>query len=190
MDQEEIDKTRARFNVQGGASTFENENAKGTGGGGRVGVSKELESGDRISAGVSGSASKVKVNTPEGEKTFKQNKITGIDASYTKGDTTFGFSASRQPMMDGKIDKKINLTFRKEFAKGGMVVNEGVGASVKPHNVFDAKQTPKQKAKVAKVMGEFKDKGLHSGKGGPVVKNPKQAIAIALSEAKVKAKKK
>ena len=114
MDQEEIDKTRARFNVQGGASTFENENAKGAGGGGRIGVSKELESGDRISAGVSGSASKVKVNTPEGEKSFKQNKITGIDASYTKGDTTFGFSASRQPMMDGKIDKKINLTFRKE----------------------------------------------------------------------------
>lgn len=44
-------------------------------------------------------------------------------------------------------------------------------------------------AKVAKVMGEFKDKGLHSGKGGPVVKSPKQAIAIALSEAKVKPKK-
>lgn len=45
--------------------------------------------------------------------------------------------------------------------------------------------TKKQTAKIAKVMGEFKDKGLHSGKGGPVVKNPKQAIAIALSEAKV-----
>jgi hypothetical protein len=43
--------------------------------------------------------------------------------------------------------------------------------------------TPKQTKKVATVMGEFKDKGLHSGKGGPVVKNPKQAIAIALSEA-------
>ena len=51
------------------------------------------------------------------------------------------------------------------------------------------KQTPKQTKKIAKVMGEFKDKGLHSGKGGPVVKSPKQAIAIALSEAKVKAKK-
>lgn len=43
-------------------------------------------------------------------------------------------------------------------------------------------------AKVAKVMGEFKEGTLHSGKGGKVVKSPKQAIAIALSEAK-KAKK-
>jgi len=47
----------------------------------------------------------------------------------------------------------------------------------------------KQQAKVGKVMGEFKDKGLHSGKGGPVVKKRKQAVAIALSEAK-KLKKK
>lgn len=49
--------------------------------------------------------------------------------------------------------------------------------------------TKKQTAKVGKVMGEFKDKSLHSGKGGPVVKNPKQALAIALSVAsKVKKK--
>ena len=32
-------------------------------------------------------------------------------------------------------------------------------------------------------MGEFKEGTLHSGKGGKVVKNPRQAIAIALSEA-------
>lgn len=31
-------------------------------------------------------------------------------------------------------------------------------------------------------MREFKSGTLHSGKGGPVVKSRKQAIAIALSE--------
>ena len=39
--------------------------------------------------------------------------------------------------------------------------------------------------KIGKVMGEYKDKTLHSGKGGKVVKNPKQAMAIAMSEAKM-----
>jgi len=45
------------------------------------------------------------------------------------------------------------------------------------------KPTKKQTAKVGKVMSEYKAGGLHSGKGGPVVKNRKQAIAIGLSEA-------
>ena len=44
---------------------------------------------------------------------------------------------------------------------------------------------PKAQAKVGKVMGEYKAGELHSGsKTGPVVKNPKQAVAIALSEAR------
>lgn len=51
------------------------------------------------------------------------------------------------------------------------------------------KKAAKKVSKVGKVMHEFKTGTLHSGKGGKVVKNPKQAIAIALSEAK-KAKKK
>ncbi len=39
--------------------------------------------------------------------------------------------------------------------------------------------------KVAKVMREYKAGKLHSGsKKGPEVTNPKQAIAIALSEAR------
>ena len=50
----------------------------------------------------------------------------------------------------------------KYFAKGGMT---------------------KSQKKIGKVMKEFKKGELHSGKKGPVVKNPKQAIAIALSEA-------
>lgn len=47
----------------------------------------------------------------------------------------------------------------------------------------------KASAKMQKVMHEFKGGTLHSGKGGPVVKSRKQAIAIAMSEAS-KAKKK
>ena len=47
------------------------------------------------------------------------------------------------------------------------------------------------KAKVHKVMKEFKEGKLHSGsKKGPKVKNPKQAVAIAYSEAKRAKKKK
>jgi Family of unknown function (DUF6496) len=55
------------------------------------------------------------------------------------------------------------------------------------------KLAPKTKAgkmkKVGKVMKEFKTGSLHSGKGGKVVKSPKQAIAIALSEAGMAKKK-
>jgi hypothetical protein len=41
----------------------------------------------------------------------------------------------------------------------------------------------KAQKKIGKVMGEYKEGKLHSGKGGKVVKNPRQAIAIALSSA-------
>ena len=43
----------------------------------------------------------------------------------------------------------------------------------------------RRQAKVKKVMGEFKRGELHSGsKSGPEVSDPKQAIAIALSQAR------
>lgn len=50
------------------------------------------------------------------------------------------------------------------------------------------KETPKIKlsthqTKVAQVMHEFKEGELHSGKTEIILTNPKQAIAIALSEA-------
>jgi hypothetical protein len=47
------------------------------------------------------------------------------------------------------------------------------------------------KAKVEKVMGEFKRGTLRSGSAkGPKVTSRKQAVAIAMSEAKIKKAKK
>jgi hypothetical protein len=47
-----------------------------------------------------------------------------------------------------------------------------------------------QKAKVAKVMKEFKSGTLNSGSStGPVVTNRKQAVAIAMSQAKMTKKR-
>jgi hypothetical protein len=52
-----------------------------------------------------------------------------------------------------------------------------------------------KQAKVKKVMGEYKSGTLHSGrdpkgpKKAPVVKNRKQAVAIALSEAGISKRK-
>ena len=44
---------------------------------------------------------------------------------------------------------------------------------------------PKSKAKIHKVLEEFEHKALHSGsKKGPKVKSKKQAVAIAISEAR------
>lgn len=46
-----------------------------------------------------------------------------------------------------------------------------------------------KQAKISKVMREYKAGTLNTGsKKGPIVKNPKQAIAIALSQAGVKKK--
>jgi hypothetical protein len=50
-----------------------------------------------------------------------------------------------------------------------------------------AKESPKAEKKIKKVMHEMKEGKLHSGsKKGPIVTNPKQGIAIAISEARKK----
>ena len=47
----------------------------------------------------------------------------------------------------------------------------------------------KKEKKISKVMREFKNKKLNIGKSKKKVKNRKQALAIALSEAGVKKKR-
>lgn len=51
-------------------------------------------------------------------------------------------------------------------------------------------KTKKAKSKITKVLEEFKSGQLRSGsKKGPIVTNPKQAQAIAFSEARKRKKK-
>lgn len=60
----------------------------------------------------------------------------------------------------------------------------------KKHKPKEEKKHVKKGGKVNKVMHEFEEGKLHSGsKKGPKVTNPKQAIAIGLSEARKKGEK-
>ena len=95
-------------------------------------------------------------------------------------------AAKRERIAEGSGEK-----MRKVGSKGAPTAEafKQAAKTAKP-KMAKGGDVAKQQAKVAKVMGEFKEGSLHSGKGGKVVKSPKQAIAIALSEAKVKAKKK
>jgi hypothetical protein len=50
-------------------------------------------------------------------------------------------------------------------------------------NAMAPRESESQKETVGRVMHEFKQGELRSGGGGKKVKNPRQAVAIALSEA-------
>ena len=73
--------------------------------------------------------------------------------------------------------KKRKSVEKKDYKRGGKKLKQEV-------------KEGKKADKIGKVMEEFKEGKLHSGsKKGPKVKNPKQAIAIALSEARSSKKK-
>jgi hypothetical protein len=97
--------------------------------------------------------------------------------------TALRSASSRRTVADPRLDQRIaELTAELSRKTKGMVALKKGGSVVN--------KKKQQQAKVEKVMGEFKDKTLHSGKNGKVVKSRKQAVAIALSEAKKLKKKK
>jgi hypothetical protein len=89
-----------------------------------------------------------------------------------------------------KIDAKDFAVLKAEKAKGrGMGLED---EKLEPGKEYVEKAKggmTKGQKKVGKVMREFKAGKLHSGKSKKIVKNPKQAIAIALSEAGMSKKK-
>lgn len=75
--------------------------------------------------------------------------------------------------------------FKKEHKEDKKLVRE-----IKKEAPSYKRKVKKEKEKIKKVMGEWESGDLHSGSStGPIVKSRKQAVAIALSEAKRRKKK-
>ncbi len=119
------------------------------------------------------------------EMRYDKNEMKGMRKQYPTNRS--------EPMIPMAGMAKGGMLFSKKEVNAKNLLGEGKAPPL-PHakgsvNMAKGGMTPKQTAKVGKVMGEFKAGDLHSGsKSGPVVKSRKQAIAIGLSEAR-KAKK-
>lgn len=87
--------------------------------------------------------------------------------------------------------KKDMADFKKEMSEDKKLINK-LDLKHKDPKKKDPKPRTKagKREKVRVVMREFSENSLHSGsKKGPIVTNPKQAIAIALHEAGMSKKK-
>lgn len=122
-------------------------------------------------------------------------------AAVKKGNTVAAIGRQEAAVMKGRMMPEGSGMVSKSETRG-VVGNKNPGTRGKsvpvapkqpmiaPYKTGGA--VPKAGAyKMPKVMGEFKAGELHSGsKSGPVVKSRKQAVAIAMSEARQAAKKK
>jgi len=113
------------------------------------------------------------------ETTMQEGKETMMESKGYKETKSGKMVKAEEGKMITKDDTSEYVKRRKKLggvdalfgAKSGKMVKSAKGGMTKSQK------------KIKKVMGEYKEGTLHSGKSGPVVKNPKQAIAIALSEA-------
>lgn len=112
----------------------------------------------------------------------------GPAKTYVRGYARGGAVSGAHPAAPGKTQR---TPAPESVMRGGApaVVNRKMADSPVPGSRMGFKAggpVPKAgAAKVGKVMSEFKAGELHSGsKSGPVVKDRKQAVAIALSEAR------
>jgi hypothetical protein len=92
-----------------------------------------------------------------------------------------------RPMMYKK-GGKVKKTGWAIVHKGEKIKPAGAAANAMGGKKKKAPKTKRAKAKIKKTMGEWRSGTLHSGsKTGPKVTSQKQAVAIAISQAKRKA---
>jgi hypothetical protein len=115
----------------------------------------------------------------------KKPPMKKAEGSYVDQDDYMAQLEKKSPIQSGSYGKK-----KPEAKKKAPPKNYIPGTNVEASDIMDADERArlergyKSGGKVAKVMHEFGEGKLHSGsKKGPEVTNPKQAMAIALSEA-------
>jgi len=110
---------------------------------------------------------------------FKR-KLSEVNKKYPREVSGSTVSEKERESLEKQLPSGLGMGLEDEALQPGQEYGMKKGGAAKP---------TKAQKKVGKVMREFKAGKLHSGKKGPVVKNPKQAIAIALSEAGMSKKK-
>lgn len=126
-----------------------------------------------------------------GEKMIKV-KVVYLEQQYfeLEKEMEIPFSVYKEYDKTGKLPIDIQQELCEETSVEHWVETIPVSVRLTPitsEKMATGGQTQAQQNKIAKVMGEFKDKKLHSS-SGDLVTDRKQAIAIALSEAGVERK--
>jgi len=158
------------------------------------------KSATKVTGQMYAKGGEVKESAPKGKGmmivigvgTPKKPPMKKAQGSYVDQDEYMRQLEERSPIQSGTYGKKKAAPAPKK---------KEAPRDVEASDLYDAEQLKrmergyakggmtKAQKKIGKVMSEYKAGELHSGKDGPVVKNRKQAIAIALSEA-VKSKMK
>lgn len=126
-----------------------------------------------------------------GDKTVKV-KAVYLEQQYfelTK-EIEIPFTDYKEYEKTGKVSRELENDLMSETTTDHWVETNAISVRLTPitgNKMAKGGQTQAQQNKIAKVMGEFKDRKLHSS-SGDLVTDRKQAIAIALSEAGVERK--
>lgn len=118
-----------------------------------------------------------------GAKEYERNKKTSEKKQDSKDKPASKKPPAAKARPEDTMSEKDKAYFRRKMQEEEMMRKMGQRYDEIMPNPEFAKGGMAQK-KVGKVMKEFKEGTLHSGKGGKVVKSPKQAVAIGLSEAR------
>jgi hypothetical protein len=118
-----------------------------------------------------------------GAKEYERNKKTSEKKQDSKDKPASKKPPAAKSRPEDTMSEKDKAYFRRKMQEEEMMRKMGQRYDEIMPNPEFAMGGMAQK-KMSKVMKEYKAGTLHSGKGGKVVKSPKQAVAIGLSEAR------